>query len=314
MEAFILFAAFAAVLFASASILSKHFLDLEIEDHVFTGAVFGWPFFLLFTALGLLKGTFFFKPAFSITMAAAGGLYSVILILYLKGLSEGEASRFIPTLAVNTIILAVLSFIFLGKTFTLGEYFGMFLTFAGATVLSLETSLKEIKLNSRKASGLALLTAFLIASRDLLMDFATASFSIWSGFLWMGIGGLATSLTVLTVSRKGKLGIENLKEHSKMIGVGGLRATGFLAYAVAISLGPAAKASAVLKLNSMLVFLGATTLAIVNPALLRKKQEGTSQHRNSWLQASSSSESCSSDRKGRRAGFEPASRPPQGRS
>lgn len=55
-----------------------------------------------------------------------------------------------------------------------------------------------------------------------------------------------------------------------MIGVGGLRSLGFLFYTVAISLGPAAKASAVLKLNSMLVFAGATVIGFFAPEFIEE--------------------------------------------
>ncbi len=271
MQSFVLFAVLAAVLFASASLLSKHLLAVEVEDRLFTGAIFGWPFFVLYILLGLYRGGLVFQPVFSMTMALAGAIYSLVLILYLRGLSEDEASRFIPTIAVNTVLVAVLSFVFLGKTFGPVEYLGMFLAFAGAFILSLKTSIRRVRFSSRKASGLALITAFLIAFRDILIDSATASYSLWSGLLWMGLGGLAASFVVLTVWRREELGFARISRQKKMLGVGSLRATGFLAYAVSISLGPAAKASAVLKLNSLLVFLGATALAVMRPGFIQEE-------------------------------------------
>lgn len=275
MELFLVFSVAAAFLFASASLLSKHFLDIGVEDHVFVGSIFGWPFFGLFMALGLYKGGVVMETVFAASSFAAGALYSLILMLYLKGLHEQEASRFIPTLALNTVFLAILSFIFLGQGFSLIEYLGIGLTVLGAILMSLENPLESLKdFNSKLGVVLAVIVAALIAVRDLLLDFATLSFDIWPALLWMGLGGLAFSLSVLLISRRDKLNYSAFRDSFDMLGVGFVRSTGFLSYAIAISLGPATKASAVLKLNGMLVFLGATLIALVKPGYIEEEVDG----------------------------------------
>lgn len=160
MESYIFFALVAAVIFASASILSKHFLGLKIEDHVFTGAVFGMPFFILFLILGFMQGSIILEGLFPIASFSAGALYSLILILYLRGLSEEEASRFVPTIALNTIFLAALSFLLLGQYFSVVEYLGMFFAVLGAILISLENPLEDLEeFHSRIGTLLALLVA-----------------------------------------------------------------------------------------------------------------------------------------------------------
>ncbi|MFB6209297.1 MAG: EamA family transporter [Candidatus Nanohaloarchaea archaeon] len=271
MEVYLFFAVLAALIFASASLLSKHYLDIEIDDHLFAGSVFGLPFFLLFIALGVYRGNIIFSGLFSVASFSAGALYSVILILYLRGLSEEEASRFIPTIALNTIFLAIMSFFLLGQKFSIIEYLGMFLAVSGSILISLENPLNDLlELHSEIGTILAVGIALLIAFRDTMIEFATQSYDLWSALLWMGAGGVIFSLSVIFLTRRNKFAFNEFKGQSHMLGVGSLRSFGFLAYTVAISLGPAAKASAILKLNGMLVFMGATLIGLFRPGFIEE--------------------------------------------
>lgn len=274
MQSFAFFAVLAAAFFAFASILSKHLLTVEVDDHVFTGSIFSWPFFLLFIAVGLARGELVTDIAFVFASAGAGALYALILVLYLKGLNKEEASRFIPTIALNTVFLAVLTFIFTGEVFSVTEYLGMSMAVLGAITLSLKDPLHNLKkFSSRKGTGLAVAIAFLIAFRDLALDLATAKYSVWAAFFWMGIGGFAFSLIALLFLRPKKIGLEKILEQKNMIGVGSVRSIGFLMYLISISLGPAAKSSAILKINGLLVFLGATALSYVRPDFVEESRD-----------------------------------------
>jgi drug/metabolite transporter (DMT)-like permease len=265
METFLLFSLAAAFLIATSNILVKHFLDLGIEDHVFVGAIYSLPFFIFFTALGLVQGSFVLEPTTIVLSGLAGAFYGVVLINYMKGMDSEEASRFIPLLSLSTVFIALLSFLLLGDTFTQVEYLGMGLAVIGAVMLSVEGIDQLKQLHSRRGTLFGILAALIIAFRDTIIEYLTQSLELWSILFWMGIGGFMFSLSILATRDFQKLSLSCILERRKMVSVGFLHALGYIFYATAISVGAAAKVSAVMRLNPLLVFLGTTSLAFLIP-------------------------------------------------
>lgn len=272
MSLFLILSVAAALLFATATILAKHFLDLGINDYLFVGPIYCWPFFSAFILLGLYMGGISLSLSLILPAVLAGCLYGVVLIYYLKGLGSEEASRFIPVLSFNTIFLAILSFIFLGESFSQTEYIGMALAVIGAILISVEDINHVKQLHSKAGTMIAISIAILQAFRDLIVDFVTQTVPIWPTLFWMGVGGFILSFGVLLTKRKSEIRAENLINKRNMIFVGSVQALAYVLYATAISIGTAAEASAIIRLNPMFVFIGATALAFIAPNFIEEEK------------------------------------------
>lgn len=269
-DGWLFFSLLASVLFAATGLFDKFFVDTEIDDYVLGGTIYTLPLVLVMTAIGLLKSDLFYHSSSMIIGSIAGGLYFTILVLYLKGVSEEDVSRFIPSLSVNTVIIAIISTLFLGENLGLLVYLGILMTVAGAFLISLENPISSLReFQSGKAVGLALVIAGLQATRDILIKLASSNVEIWTIVLWMGIGGTFMSTLTLLTFRREKL--QEIKEHKEFIAVGGMRSLGYLSFMIAISLGSVTMASAVLKTNGMFVFFGATLLSLSGRMLNESK-------------------------------------------
>ena len=269
-EGWLFFSLLASLLFFFFFLFDKYFVDKEVDDYVFGGSIYTLPLFLVMLAIGFFKSGLVFDSLPVLTGVLAGGLYTVILIFYLKGVSEEDVSRFVPVLSLNTVLIAVISALFLGENLGIPVYGGIFLTVAGAYFISLENPISSLEqFQSSKAVLLAVGVAFIQALRDIIIEVGSSQAPIWSLVFWMGMGGTILSTTILFTLKRNK--IKQVKEHRDFILVGGMRSLGYLSFMVAISLGSVTLASATLKTNGMFVFLGATLLSLRNKMLHESK-------------------------------------------
>lgn len=272
LEGWIFFSLLASVFFAATGLFDKFFVDTEIDDYVFGGCIYSLPLLLIMTVIGLFKSDLAFSFPSMVFGMFAGGLYFIILVFYLKGVSKEDVSRFIPSLSLNTVFIAIISAIFLGESLGVIVYIGILLTVAGAFLISLENPLSSLKnFQSGKALFLALGIAVLQAVRDVVIKLGSNQVEIFTIILWMGIGGTVLSIAILLTLRRDKL--SELKRHRRFIAVGGLRSLGYLSFMIAISLGSVTLASAVLKTNGIIVFFGATALSLSGKMIHESKNK-----------------------------------------
>lgn len=271
-EGWFFFSLLASVLFAITGLFDKFFVETEIEDYVFGGCIYALPLLLVMTVIGFFNSSIVFQSALTGLGLSAGVLYFVILIFYLKGVSEEDVSRFIPSLSINTVFIAVTSVLFLGESFGILVYLAILMTVTGAFLISLEDPVSSLQdFQSGKAVVLALGVAGLQAVRDVFIKLASNQTEIWAVVFWMGIGGTITSFSTLIALKRNKL--HQLKDHKGFITVGGLRSLGYLSFMIAVSLGSVTLASAVLKTNGMFVFLGATALSFTGKMIHEDKDK-----------------------------------------
>ena len=270
-DGWLFFSLIASLLFAVTELFDKFFVDREIEDYIFGGIIYALPLVIVMTILGFVKSSLIYHFQSILFGSIAGGLYFTVLVLYLKGISQEDVSRFIPTLSLNTVFIAVISVFLLGESLGYFIYTGILMTVTGAFLISLENPLSSLKeFQSGKAVFLALGIAALQAIRDILIKTSSNNVEIWTIVLWMGIGGTFISFLNLIMFRKDRVG--EIKDHKRFIGVGGIRSLGYLSFMIAISLGSVTMASAVLKTNGMFVFFGATILSISDRMLNESKE------------------------------------------
>lgn len=271
-EGWLLFSLLASMFFAATSLFDKFFVDKEVDDYVFAGSIYTLPLFLVMIGVGLFQSSFAFVLSSTFFGLLAGVLYFVVLVFYLKGVSEEDVSRFVPSLSLNTVFIAVISAVFLGESLGFVVYLGILMTVFGAFLISLENPVSSLKeFQSGKAVFLALGIAGLQSVRDVVIKLGSNQVEIWTIVLWMGIGGAVISSMSLLMFRRGRL--NQVKDHERFIAVGGLRSLGYLSFMVAISLGSVTLASAVLKTNGMFVFLGATALSLSGKMIHESKDK-----------------------------------------
>lgn len=102
-------------------------------------------------AVFLLPVLFFTRwpgPAFLPGVIAAGALYSIANVFYVRSLSEGEVSLVAPLLSLSTFFLLMLAVVFLGEPLTAPKLAGTACLVLGASLLeegaSLITSLRKL--------------------------------------------------------------------------------------------------------------------------------------------------------------------------
>jgi len=195
------------------------------------------------------------------------------LMAYYSGITQEEVSRFAPTLSIDTIFILILSFIFLGESFSLPVYLGIFSVVAGAYLISLDDPVHSLKkFESRKGVYLAILAAFIFSLRDISFKFFLINSSYWNLLLGMSVGGLI-SIAVLGIYRKDLILESSDKglEHLLLLGV--FMALGYVSFVAAIKSGPVSLASAVVKSQNLMIFAFAVILQKLHPGIVDETLE-----------------------------------------
>lgn len=257
------FALIAASIYAAVNLMDKFVVDNEISDFWLSASLCGVAIFIFQAAVTFILGDISFNLQDTWSGFISGIIYTIGLLAYYYGIKEEDVSRFIPTTSLSTVFVAILSFAFLQESFNIFIYGGIASTVIGAFLISLEDPIHSLEnFQSGHATLLALIAAFLFASRDVIFKFATSQLTEWSALFWMSIGGLTSSLLILARKRNQLKGKKQGITHLTAIGV--LTATGYFFMAKAISLGPVSLVSATMKTQLIAVFIGSTVLSKIN--------------------------------------------------
>gem|GEM_PF-1989750 len=257
----------AAMVWGLVNLCDKAVVDHEVKDGLVAAlccgipgsAVLGGASFLVGSPRQLVPGGLLLGPA-----------YLLSLWLYYEGMNREEVSRFVPTLSVDTVIVAVLSFIFLGERLAPIDYAGILSVVAGAIVLSTDDiSLSKDFLSSPKALGLALLAATAFAGRDVGLKLLSSSAGYPSLLASLGAGGVATGL-VLLLLRIERFRTFSSRGEEHLVGIGVLSGVGYVLFAIAIESGPVSLSSAVVKSKNIVVLAGSLGIEAFSSATLNE--------------------------------------------
>jgi uncharacterized membrane protein len=216
-------------------------------------------------------------PLYTLIAMAAGLLYAVTIIFYLKGLSIEETSRIIPLSYIGTIFVAILAFLFLNEIFSLPKYIGMAALVAGSIAISYKKSKKASSLGSLFTPALSFIifAAFLDAITSVLSKFFMLKYDYWSLMFWFYFGALVVTASMF-VKKSNRLRFLRVKELSRrqLLFVCIIPVIYFaadLVWFVAVSEGPLSLISFLGTTEPFFVFLFTLFLSLFVPKILKEE-------------------------------------------
>lgn len=286
----LVYAVLTAAVYALIALLSKVVSGTQIDDpvaltvyscvpfyavYVIGGAALEWP-----AVSGGNAGRSSLLASPTVLAALAVGVISTIAYgVYYWGLVNGDVSRFVPALSIEIVFVLVLGYLLLGEAFPAEVYAGVGLVVAGALFISYEhgegTALERLGLPT-VAVAVAAAVAFAVLNTG--MKVLTESFGTVELLFWISLGGLL-SVGAIAPLRDGPPGRTaapsarwELSTGARLLLVGGLlNAVGLFTFLRALEHGPVSLATAITKLDVMLVFLGALALSKLAPAVLSER-------------------------------------------
>ncbi|MDG5819325.1 EamA family transporter [Natronococcus sp. A-GB7] len=296
MSTWFLYAFLTAGIYAVIALLSKVVSGVEIDDpltlaiyncipfyavYVLVGLVLEWPAIrnsLTGAGGGAVPGA---EPA-PIAVALGFGIVSTIAYgIYYWGLVNGDVSRFVPALSLETVFVLVLGFLILDEAFPSGVYAGVGLVVFGALFISYDRDAGSFRESLTFSTvGVAVLAAIAFAVFNTGMKVLTDGFGTVEILFWISLGGLASIAAVVPFRGGGVepnpadllAGRVRLTKGTKLLLVGGLlNAVGLFTFIRALEHGPVSLATAITKLDVMMVFVGALALSKLAPALLQEQ-------------------------------------------
>ncbi|MFB6213885.1 MAG: EamA family transporter [Candidatus Nanohaloarchaea archaeon] len=265
------FALLTGFIYGGVELFDKFVLNQEVSRASISAIVAKVPNFLIFAAVGIIQTEIIFSLTNFILGFILASLYIVSSYFYYEGISQEDVSRFIPTLSVNSVFIVILSFLFLGESFGVSEYVGMFLTIAGAILISVEKPQRGIHIfQSRKAVLMGIIAALLWAVRDIFLKIGTSSVDIFLLLFWIGVNGIFLTL-LSSVFAYHRMEDSEMRGYEHLLIIGSLTAMGYLTFIKSLSLGPVSLASVIVKIDSAIVFVGSIIISKLHPGIIREK-------------------------------------------
>lgn len=258
----------AAFLFTAANLIDKFVITDELRDPYIGTTLCSFISGLVFITTSILLSTFTTDLKAVLPGIMAGIVSAGALWFYFSILSKEEVSRTIPILGTIPLFVLPFGYLLFEEVFTPLTYLGVGLVIAGSILISFKKRKEKIRLNFLIL--LAIVSALLFAFRNVLIKFSTQTQLIWPVMLWIGVGGLISSLSIFTfhhpkLREKGKKGVEHLALSALITSL----ATIFMFIAIAI--GPVSLVSTIVGINPMLVLIFATAITILHPSFIHEK-------------------------------------------
>lgn len=183
--------------------------------------------FLLFVVASLFLFPFiFFAEApenfkFVIYVALSSAIYAVAFALYVKSLSEGEASLVSPLYNFNVFFLLIITAIFLGESITIFKIVGLILLVYGASFLNKQknifTSLRSLIKN--KACLYMIIASLFIAFGRTIDGFVVKTLVSPLIYAFSSAFGVSLCLFIYIVSTKKLNTVKPILKNKKKIAV-----------------------------------------------------------------------------------------------
>ena len=266
-----------AIVLTFANITDSHILSKKVPN-VFSYLLVMSIFQILSAAI-----VFAFSPfsaAADVTHflgAVGGGLANAFaLVLLFNCLQKGEVSRVIPVTSSFPIFVALLSMPLLGEILNFWEWLAIFLTVAGAVLISLQRDSHKQKTRLQISFLLLLLTAFLFAVSNIGFKYAmeAKTISFWNVFTVNGI--CCAVIALLFSARKSTLlELKNLRQRTQKIGLifgsQSIAALGITLSFIAIGSGPVALVSTIMNIRPAFVFIFSIIISRFYPGFINER-------------------------------------------
>jgi drug/metabolite transporter (DMT)-like permease len=213
--------------------------------------------------------------------ASIGAINVYSRIIYYQGMEVTDVSRFIPVINTDIVFVLVLGAIFLGESFALPVYVGVFVIFIGTLLISLEDLTGDFEMISRQALVFGLLSAFTIALISLLLDYLIPLLNLYAILFWFGAGGIASIAVhgvwkwlrgTLGPDEDSDFGLLSAASFSLMIS-GVVTAIAYFTLVWALESAPVSIVTAIANLQVLLVFFGVVVLSKFTPEVLQEPMD-----------------------------------------
>jgi len=264
-----------AIIFTIANIIDSHVISKKMPSLVSFLLTIGIAQLLLGS---VLFGVFSFpqNPGVMHILAAVGGglLNAATLLIMLNSFQKGEVSRVVPVVCSSPIFVALLSMPLLREMLNFWEWLAIFLTVAGAILISLQRDEGAAKTRLQKSFFLLLLAALMAALSSIGYKYALEKLSFWN---MVSINAICVAVVTLPLSlRKSTLReLKNLKQRTQILGLifsnQIIAAVGAALGFVAFASGPVALVSTIMNIRPAFVFLFSLVISRFFPNFINEK-------------------------------------------
>lgn len=195
MQPYIIFSLLAALSFALSNLIHKFSSKHQINN----------PWVLQFySTLTLLPFLLMIPIFFPVVVPQIGWqyifLYALVFfignIFFIKAIYHLDASSFAPLFQLQSVLIAVLAYLFLGERFPVQNYFLIVIMLIGSVLVTLDERLK-LKSFFQLAIGFILFQQFFHALSNLFVGFGLKSMNSFAFIFWGDL--TAVFLTILTI-------------------------------------------------------------------------------------------------------------------
>ncbi len=162
---------------AATNLIDKYIISRKVTNEITYLPVFGLANFIFGVVLALVLDWSVIHPSMLFFPAIAGIAYAVGTVFYLRLLKREDVTHVIGLVYLYPVLVAVLSFIFIGEQLSWFGYLGMALVLMG--IFLLYTRMKKINLQTSIWFIVAVI--FSSALQEFMIKLGTTTISPWHG-------------------------------------------------------------------------------------------------------------------------------------
>ena len=260
----------AMLLWTVVNILDKYIISHELRDPTMVMIVFGFVIYLVFIVAAFVFGGPVALPlGLKYAAILAGICYSIALWFYYHVMQKEELTRFVPIMAMEPFVIAIIAFFMFDERFKWLNYLGMLLIVGGAIVITIKKY--HSKIRARYLLVFALLAVLFFAIRNILFKYATQTPDyFWPVMFWAGVGGILLPILLFIfhpphLRKKGWEGVYHLAFNAVLSGAA------VILFAKAITIGTVSLSSALVGTKPLIVFIIVTFLSFFHPKIMRER-------------------------------------------
>ncbi|MFH1663676.1 MAG: EamA family transporter [archaeon] len=266
----IVFSVLSAIIFAATNVIDKFVMSKWVKNPIIPMLVLGLVSIPVVLLIYFFHG-FSELSSFNVfVVLLAGAFFALSNLLYFKLVKIEDVSVVIPLFYFDPLFVLVIASVFLGETFTLLKYAGIFLLVFGAMLISFKGS---VNLRSRKFLFPLFVCVLFCAIQTVLVKFVLDFADVWTVFSIERIGMLVVlfpfyflnfSDLVKTAEEHGRKAIA-LISFSECLGL-----TGYFFLTLALSYGFASLVSAMLSVQPFFVLFFTVLISFFYPSILKE--------------------------------------------
>jgi transporter family protein len=265
----ILFTILAALVWSINNVFDKITVAKYIKKPIVPVIIGG--FVSLLFCLIILANNFVFISTWQFFLSFLIGITCFTgTLFYFKAIKIEEASRVVPLFALTLVWIAILAGIFLGEVFDLYKYFGIFIIFLGAILISIGKKLKF----SKKSFIYMVSSTLIFSVYNILVKYLMRDLDYWTVFAY---SRLMIFMIVIPFFVYYFSDMKELIERYKIKAVGlisfsqALSLVGVILFCTALSSGFLTLVEGVVSLQYLFVFIIFFILSILFPKLIKEE-------------------------------------------